>query len=615
MIFTSPVYLWGILAVPLLLAVGMWAIAGRRRRAALFSSRIPSSSRRDRLLLAGEAAACGLLAVALAGPESRDFSGEIETDSVDIIDSIDIMLVLDLSSSMLAEDVAPSRLARARREAGSLLGREGGEGARFGLVVYAGTARLVCALTEDRETLRALLENCDGRDLERGGSHLAAGLRLACGSFDRDGRLPRAVIVLTDGEERGDSSELEAAVDFARVGGVPVFFLLVGTPGGARIPLLSGGFLRDRSGREVLTSSRSDPADSIARATGGVCLSTAQSTFTMDALHAELINRVTGGARLLPAGADRSLFQWFLLAAVGLLAALFFVPVRAGRHAGAGLFFLVLCLGPSGCGGETALDTARAGNRFYDRGDFERAAVAFERSLSISRNDGDSSELRGDVTFNLGLTYYRMGKIDGALSRLGEGVFSGDREREARLRFVRGLCFFRLAEEGFFRLAEEASRPGGLDVAALEEAGNRAREAARLFGGSADASFFAEEAGHNATRARALAAGIEKKLDAIRAGADKNEGEKGDRSGGGAGTAPTAGGEEGGDSAAGEASGVGPSSALWRDGAAGRWAEDPGDLSPEEIQRIFSRLGELKRARSDRETRRAAERLKREVDW
>jgi len=600
-------YLWGILAAPLAFAVGWLAISGARARLARFAARARLRSGRHWADTFLAAAALGLLACALAGPEERERADELRRRPLDVV------VALDTSRSMWAGDVAPSRIERARREIKALLDRMDGAGSalRAGLVEFAGTARAACPLTADAAAFRALLDEADGGRLEQGGTRLSTGLRAALECLEGDEPAERAVILVTDGEDRGAALLFEEAVAEAAARDILVCAVVVGTPEGARIPLPGGGFVADASGGEVLSAATYVLPAAAAAKTGGVCLATAEYDFTMDTLFERIAGRVAARERPYPGERDRSLYQWFVLGALILLLIALFVPhwpvaARAARRARfavipAALSAILLAalsavLLLASCGSGGGLAGAREGNRLLRAGDARAAAGAFERCLR--ERPGDAA-----VRVNLGLAFYRTGAYERALERLARVEMDGDAAAANAARFGRALCLYRLAERD----------AGSGGAAGLEAALIRARTAASLFQASADGSFHAGESAGNKNLALALAGRIEKELEAARIAAARERGSAGAGEGdeqAGEGEGETA---EEGAPAAGEGALVAGEGALVERAAA--LGEDPRSLSPEAIDRIFQRLAELKEARRAREAQQAERKLEREMDW
>ena len=174
------------------------------------------------------------------------------------------IVVLDLSQSMDAADLRPSRLARARLEAAEIFAMT--EEGQAGLVVYAGGAFLVSPLTDDSATLSAMLPALSTDLMPARGSRADLGLRRAGELLAQAGRRHGEVILIADSAE--DFRVVEAAADLARAG-FTVSTLAVGTPQGAPIPLAGGGFLKDDAGNIVVPRAGTKGLREVARAGGG----------------------------------------------------------------------------------------------------------------------------------------------------------------------------------------------------------------------------------------------------------------------------------------------------------------------------------------------------------
>jgi Ca-activated chloride channel homolog len=227
-------------------AIGSWLVA-RRRALGLLGTRHPVGGRRlarDLALVAALAA----LGLAWLGPRAG-------FDTVLVAGSgVDVVLLLDVSRSMDAADVAPSRLTRAREIAAALLERLAPED-RAALAAFAGRGVLLTPLTHDTDALSDLLPAFDGELLQERGSDLGAGVTAALGAFEAAGGRPRVVVALSDGEDPVAGRELGDEV--ARRAGARVVSVGLGSETGAAVPD-SGVPLLDTAGRAVV--SRRDAA-------------------------------------------------------------------------------------------------------------------------------------------------------------------------------------------------------------------------------------------------------------------------------------------------------------------------------------------------------------------
>ena len=323
--FGNPQALW-LLPVWLLLAVaGIRALAWRVRIARrigqpeLVGRLYPPEIRRwrrRRLILA--LAALLLLTVAAARPQY----GRIERTLRSV--GTNLLIALDCSRSMDAQDVQPSRIEAAKRSLELLLHRLAGN--RVGLAAFAGEAILVCPMTLDQEMAVMALQNMDTETVGEPGTNIGAAIDLASEAFERS--TPeggRAMILLTDGEDR-DGKGLDAARR-AKLKNVKIYLIGIGTTRGA--PLLEkndegktgGGFMEDpATGNKVNTRLRMDTLDAIAKATGGAAFAANDApALAVDrvAQQIESLQKTDLESRKQVLYQDR--FQWFLAPALLLI--------------------------------------------------------------------------------------------------------------------------------------------------------------------------------------------------------------------------------------------------------------------------------------------------------
>lgn len=271
MSFASPILLW-LLVIPVGLLV--WELLHLRRSAANSHPKIlQAEAGAHSLTLRTRPAASvtekprfwlylglSLGLVALARPQW----GRIEEQVFD--QSREILIAVDLSRSMLAPDVKPSRLARAKLLIESLLGRL--EGERVGLVVFSGTAFLQSPLSADYEILREFLPALGPDYLPEGGTNYQALLDTTLQAFGTSSAADRFLIVLSDGE--ATDTDWKASLEELKKKGIRVIGLGIGTSGGAMIPDGSGGFVKDERGAVVLSKLESSTLQELAQATKGV---------------------------------------------------------------------------------------------------------------------------------------------------------------------------------------------------------------------------------------------------------------------------------------------------------------------------------------------------------
>lgn len=357
-----------------LLAFGLaWYARRRRVRAAdAWSDRLGQAARRfGRVGVPVVALAAVLAAVGAAGPRWGSAAVGTETRALNLV------LAIDISRSMLAEDVAPSRLGRAIREARRLL--QDSRGDRVALLGFAGRSYILAPLTLDDAAIRLHLDALDPEVASEGGTEMATVLRQGAQVLEAASEGgARAFVLFTDGEAHDSLAGLvEAARALRRVGATVI---VVGEGGVAptRIPIRdpAGALVRyhlEADGREVQTARRDDVLRLIADATQGVLVP------------ADLPDQA-GTVRRTLAGLDRSTARgrrtedlvprawWFALAAAVLLAA-----QAAGRRAA------LLALTGVTLAGPALAQRPGPGQQPLARGDSTRALEAFLRSAAGAR--------------------------------------------------------------------------------------------------------------------------------------------------------------------------------------------------------------------------------------
>lgn len=269
--FAQPEFLYLLAVVPLLIL--FFIVRFRRRRDVLGKLGDPELlARLSRSTVAGRqpvkaalvvlAVAC--FALALARPQFGTRSETVRQTG------FSVMAALDVSNSMLAEDVRPNRLSRAKFAVRSLVGRLRND--RIGLVVFAGSAFLQCPLTSDYSIVELFLDGIDTGTVGTQGTAIAEALRIAGKSFRQDHKGYKAVVLITDGEDH-EEDPIAVAEELAALD-VRVYVVGIGTPQGVPIPVMGedgtvAGHMRDRSGTVVMSRLDESTLRRIAETTGG----------------------------------------------------------------------------------------------------------------------------------------------------------------------------------------------------------------------------------------------------------------------------------------------------------------------------------------------------------
>jgi Ca-activated chloride channel family protein len=280
-------WLWVVGALLILIIVGFQLRRRARARladAALHDRLMPRASRARRVVRAALVVVASLMLVIAA----MDVRWGVTYEPVQQR-GIDIMVVLDTSRSMLAQDARPNRLDRARQCIADLVSRLAGD--RVGLVTFAGHAALRCPLTVDYGAFLLSLETVTPESAARGGSLLGDALRLAGASFTDDVPEYKAIIVFTDGEDQG-SYPIEAARTLAEERSIPIYTVGIGdSDEGARIPLEVDGQRIYLKYEDEEVWSKMNPAllRDIALSTGGAYVPVGTGTVDMGRVYEDRI--------------------------------------------------------------------------------------------------------------------------------------------------------------------------------------------------------------------------------------------------------------------------------------------------------------------------------------
>ena len=278
--FAEPSYLWLLAAVPAFVLLYLLAARNRRRRLARFGCEATLryltpevSTARPALKFIVFCAAYALIVCAAARPQ---FGSRLREEKAQ---GVEMMLVVDVSNSMLAEDFEPSRLERTKYAIGKLF--DGLKQDRVGLVVFAGEPKVQLPITSDYRMAKAFARRIDPSLVSVQGTAVGKALEQALLAFSADTDEPhsRAVILITDGENHEDDALAVArrAADM----GVRIHTIGIGTPEGAPIRI-GGEFIRDEKGDMVVSKLNEKMLSEIAELTGGAYVRSSKQSIGLD---------------------------------------------------------------------------------------------------------------------------------------------------------------------------------------------------------------------------------------------------------------------------------------------------------------------------------------------
>ncbi len=316
--FEDPTYLWLLMVVPILAMVRL--VVWRQRKSKLRKFGDPELLRR--LMPEASAyrptvkfwllmAALALLIVTLARPQMGSKVSHEKRNGIEII------IAMDISNSMKAEDVVPSRLDKSKLMVENLVDHFTTD--KVGLVVFAGDAFVQLPITSDYVSAKMFLQNITPSLINTQGTDIAKALTVSMRSFTQQDKMGKAIVLITDGEDH-EGGALEAAKAAAKKG-INVFILGVGDPKGAPIPTGNGGYMTDNTGQTVLSALNEKMCREVAQAGSGMYIHVDNTSDAQDQLNAQLTKLQKGDTDSVIYSEYDEQFQAFALLALLLLIA------------------------------------------------------------------------------------------------------------------------------------------------------------------------------------------------------------------------------------------------------------------------------------------------------
>ena len=286
--FANIEYLWGLLLIPLLALFFAWSRISRRRALKKFGQQeilgqlMPySSGNRPVVKFIILMLALAFFIVGIARPQ---FGSKLKTEKRE---GVELMIALDVSNSMMAEDIQPNRLERAKRAISRLVDRLKDD--KIGLIVFAGDAYTQLPITTDYNSAKLFLNSVNTQIVPKQGTAIGAAIDLARKSFTPNGEANKAIIIITDGENHEDDAlaSAKAALDEGAI----VHTIGMGLPSGSPIPVLRNGqtdYLKDRDGNVVVTKLNEQMLEQIAATGGGIYVRANNAQVGLNALFDEI---------------------------------------------------------------------------------------------------------------------------------------------------------------------------------------------------------------------------------------------------------------------------------------------------------------------------------------
>jgi Ca-activated chloride channel homolog len=328
--FAHPEYLYALYLIPVL--IGIFWLVNRKRKKMLenFADKklhrvlLPSySGFKEKIKLGLICIAIMFLIVAAADPQVGTRVEEVKQAG------IDVYICLDVSLSMQAQDIKPSRLEKAKYEIANLINKLHGD--RIGLIVFAGEAYVQFPLTADYSAANLFLNAVDVNSVPEPGTAIASAIALATKSFDYKYNTQRVIVVITDGEDH--QGDIDKAVADATDKGIKIYTIGLGSPDGVPIPVLNDkgqqtGFKLDSNGNIVITKLDEATLQRIASEGGGKYFRGSNNQDELDLIYKDLsgFTKTEYGVKKVTNYEDR--FYYFLAPAIFLLLLEYFLTER-----------------------------------------------------------------------------------------------------------------------------------------------------------------------------------------------------------------------------------------------------------------------------------------------
>ena len=413
--FEDPIYLYLLAVIPVLAVIRWLMVRQQKKRLRQFGDPdlvkelMPDVSRfRPLVKFCLLLMALSLLIVMLARPQfGTKISHEKRT-------GIETIIAMDISNSMLAEDVTPSRLDRAKMMVENLVDHFTND--KIGLIVFAGDAFIQLPITSDYVSAKMFLSSIDPSMMATQGTDIATAISMASRSFTQEEGIGKAIIVITDGEDH-EGGALEAAKE-AKDRDHRVYVLGVGSPKGAPIPIGNGDFMKDNTGQTVMTGLNEEMCRQIAQAGGGAYIHVENNSSAQEKLDEEL-------DKLAKKETETTIYSDYdeQFQAVGIIALLLLIieaclmevknPLLRNvslfkRKKVATLLLLLLVAGAATAQSDRQL--VHQGNKQYRAGNYADAEVLYRKAI-------EKNNRNPQAVYNLGLALMKQQKDSAAVQQ------------------------------------------------------------------------------------------------------------------------------------------------------------------------------------------------------
>jgi Ca-activated chloride channel family protein len=331
--FANPEYLYGLYFLPLIIAVFWYVTRSKYKLLDRFAGKKMQTVLLPAYSKVKEITRFGIVMLALVCLIIAAADPQIGTKIENVKETgIDIYILLDVSLSMQAQDIKPSRLEKAKLEISNLIQELRGD--RIGLIVFAGEPFVQFPLTSDYSAANLFLSAANVNSVPDQGTAIAAAINLATKSFGYSSKTEKVMVIFTDGEDH--EGNLQDAIDKAKENGIKIYTIGLGSPDGVPIPVYNSqgqqtGFKTDSKGNVVLTKLDESALKDIASGTGGQYLRGTNDRDELDIIYKDIskIKKTEFGEKRVTDYEDR--FYYFLAPGILLLLIEFFMSERKSR--------------------------------------------------------------------------------------------------------------------------------------------------------------------------------------------------------------------------------------------------------------------------------------------
>lgn len=444
--FANPDYLWLLLLIPViaLIRLAVTYRQGKRRRLlvndSFFFYLVPDYSKVRHIIkfiLHLLVLTCVILALA------RPQAGTKKT--TEKRHGIETIIALDISNSMMAEDVAPSRLEKSKLLIEHLVDRFYND--RIGLIVFAGESFVQLPVTQDFVSAKMFLSDITPSLIESQGTDIGGALRLAAHSFSQTVHSGKAVVVITDGEDHEGKAEETAKA--AQEQGINVFILGVGTTKGVPIPLSDGGYLEDNKGQTVMTALNEKMCRDIASAGKGAYIHVDNTSMAEEQLDNALSKLQDGELGSMSYTDYDEQFQTFvLLAVLFLIIDALLLPYKANRkwweklkmankkshlNVKTMLIFFLFMIVSIQTSAQNDRQLIREGNRAFRSGKIAEAETAYRKATT-------ANPANSEAHYNLGCALLKQKNDKAAETEFSQAAtLSKDKQQQSKAHYNLGF--------------------------------------------------------------------------------------------------------------------------------------------------------------------------------